>query len=520
MMREMSRLSSWSHWLLLAGITALAAVLRLWQIGESLWVDELHTSWCVQGGFWQVSERAMAGNQSPLYFYLVWGVTRLLGESEFTLRLPSLLAGIALPGMTWLLVRQVWQDGDNQSLERENEQASWSARDWSALLAALLVAVDHASIFYSTEARPYACLKLLAVGVMITALNDQFRPSQASPLWFILACAALFYCHYTASLYLAGVLAVLLVWAIFRPSKSYNWLSWLLDLGGIAAICLPDIQQVYGIASRRENWGTFIDQPTVAGLFMAFPFAAAPVGLLVLYPWRGSKKLPRSLPLLCGAAVLTIVFAWTLSYLDVVRLFHPRYLVSALPALWAAVAIASQLPPSRTLRVISTIAIAGLAIGWSGIAENYLAEGRFLIDRREDWRSAVAAAEQEHQQHSGWKILVHSGLIETNALRQPHDDKLRKYGLLPVKALYPLNAEDNDLIPLPMSDPGQLTPQTTVEVLRAGGAVVILRLSAVMVVAVEEDVIQSFAEKDAAMTVISRQAFGDVQVITIRVSGS
>ena len=179
MMREMSRLTSWSHWLMLAGITALAGVLRLWQIHESLWVDELHTSWCVQGGFWQVSERAMAGNQSPLYFYLVWGVTRLLGESEFTLRLPSLLAGIALPGMTWLLVRQVWQDGDNQSLEREHEQASWSARDWSALLAALLVAVDHASIFYSTEARPYACLKLLAVGVMITALNDQFRPSQA-----------------------------------------------------------------------------------------------------------------------------------------------------------------------------------------------------------------------------------------------------------------------------------------------------------------------------------------------------
>ena len=498
---------------MLAGITALAGVLRLWQIHESLWVDELHTSWCVQGGFWQVSERAMAGNQSPLYFYLVWGVTRLLGESEFTLRLPSLLAGIALPGMTWLLVRRVWINGEVGKAEREHASHLWPPREWSACLAALLVAIDYVSIFYSTEARPYACLQLMAVVVLLAALNVRFRPSQSSPLWFILSSATLFYFHYTAALYLAGVLAVLLFLA-FQRSETYNWASWLLDLGGIAAICTPALQQLYDIASRRGNWGTFIGQPSVAELLTTFPWATAPAGLLLLYSWRVSPQIPRSLPLLCGAALFPILLAWTLTYLDFVPLFHLRYLVAVLPAMWAAVAIASQIPPSRTLRLISTIAIAGLAIGW------YLAEGRFRTDRKEDWRSAVAAANQEHQQHPGWKILVHSGLIETDAIRQPHDDKLREYGLLPVKALYPLHVDDEALIPLPMSDPGQLTPQTTVEVLRAGGAVVILRLSAVMVVAVEEDVIQSFAEKDAAMTVISRQAFGDVQVITIRVSGS
>jgi mannosyltransferase len=514
MMREMSRSSSWIHWLLLAAIMALAMVLRLWQINESLWVDELHTSWCVQGGFSQVAERAAVGNQSPLYFYLMWGVTRLLGESEFTLRLPSLLAGIALPGMTWLLVRRAWRAGNEEGFENDDERGVWSAREWPALLAAFLVAVDHASIFYSTEARPYACLELLAVVVLLAALNDQFCPSQASPLYLILASAALFYCHYTAALYLAGIFAVLLVWAIFLPSEKYNWQSWLVDVGGIAAICAPALKQTYDIASRRENWGSFIDQPTLADLVTTFPFVAAPAGLLVLYFWRSSPKLPRSLPLLGCAAVLPIVIAWTLSYLDVVRLFHSRYLVSAFPALWAAVAIASQIPPSRTLRVISTIAIAGLAVGY------FLAEGRFLIDRREDWPSAIVAAEQVHQQHPGWKILVHSGLMETDALRQPHDDKLRKYGLLPVKALYPLNVEDRDLIPLPMSDPGKLIGEVREDILRASGTVIILRLSAVDAVAVEEDLVQSLAEKDAAVTVIGRQAFGDVQVITVQVSGS
>lgn len=517
MMREMSRSSSRIHWLLLAAITALAAVLRLWQISESLWVDELHTSWCVQGSFWKVAERAAAGNQSPLYFYLAWAVTRLLGESEFTLRLPSLLAGVALPGMTWLLVRRMWRDGNGGRFERDEERGDWSAREWSALLAAFLVAVDHVSIFYATEARPYACLELLAVVVLLAALNDQFQPSEGSPLWFILSSAALFYCHYTAALYLAGIFGVLLVWAIFRPRKSYNYLSWFVDLGGIAAICAPALMQTYDIASRRENWGTFIDQPTLADLSTTFPFAAVPAGLLILYPWRSSSKLPRSLPLLCCAAVLPILLAWTLSCLDVVRLFHPRYLVSAFPALWAAVAIASQVPRSRILRGVATIAIAGLALAWSELVPNYLADGRFLTDRKDDWRSAIVAAEQEHREHLGWKILVHSGLIETDSLRQTHDEQMREYGLLPVKALHPLHVEDKDLIPLPMSDPGQLTAETRDELLRAGGAVIILRLSAVDAVAVEEDLVQSFAEKHAVAAVIGRKAFGDVQVISIQV---
>src|SRR6187549_386898 len=129
MMRRMPlRVTSPSlQWMILAAITALAAVLRLWQINESLWVDELHTSWCVQGSIFDVAPRAADGNQSPLYFWLVWGVTRLFGESELTLRLPSLLAGLALPAMAWLLVRRQ-ELGEKTSL--------------AAILAALLVCVD------------------------------------------------------------------------------------------------------------------------------------------------------------------------------------------------------------------------------------------------------------------------------------------------------------------------------------------------------------------------------------------
>jgi mannosyltransferase len=502
----MSGNSSWPNWVMLAAITALAAVLRRWQINESLWVDELHTSWCVQGGFWHVSERATAGNQSPLHFYLVWGVTRLLGENEFTLRLPSQLAGIALPGMTWLLVRRVWRDGVDMSSGQND------SRNWSALLAAFLVAIDHTSIFYSTEARPYAVVQLLSIAVLIAALNVIRQPSAAAPLWFIWACAALFYLQYTSVLFLAAVMAALLIWAVFHPSQEYNWQSWLVDVGGTAAICAPPIVQLFDIAARRENWGSFIGQPKVADLVASYPWLAAPIGLLPLCFRTTSRPLPKGLALVCAAAVLPVLLAWGLSHWHVAMLFHPRYVIAALPAMWIAVAIATQLPTRRSLRIALMVMAAASALGWSGIAENIVKRGCVLTDRQEDWRSAIAAAEDEYLQHPGWRILVHSGLIETDALRQPHNAAAREYGLLPVKALYPLHVADEGLIPLPMSEPGKLTEETRAEVLKAGGTIVILRLSAERAVAVEDDLAGCIAE----IEVVKRLAFGDLQVLTVR----
>src|SRR5688500_20002269 len=81
----------------IVAIIGLGAVLRLWQARESLWLDELHTAWCALGTPSQITPRAMAGNQSPLFFWLEWLLVRALGASELVLRLPSLVAGIGLP---------------------------------------------------------------------------------------------------------------------------------------------------------------------------------------------------------------------------------------------------------------------------------------------------------------------------------------------------------------------------------------------------------------------------------------
>ncbi len=126
---------------LLASVVGLAFWLRIVQVGESLWLDELHTAWVVADGGQQLVPRAAVGNQSPVYFALVWSVAKLAGASEFWLRLPSVLAGTALAAGAYFAVVR-WT-------------ACWSA----GILAALLVAVDRNCVFYGQEARAYALVQ-------------------------------------------------------------------------------------------------------------------------------------------------------------------------------------------------------------------------------------------------------------------------------------------------------------------------------------------------------------------------
>src|SRR5688572_20762914 len=125
-------------------ISILAAALRIQPLAESLWVDELHTAWCAVGPLNEVASRAAIGNQSPLYFWLQWVFVTILGPSEFALRLPSFAAGSLLPLASFLIARRCGVGG-------------------AGLVAAGLIALDPQSIFYATEARPYALAQLLAV---------------------------------------------------------------------------------------------------------------------------------------------------------------------------------------------------------------------------------------------------------------------------------------------------------------------------------------------------------------------
>ncbi|MEX2174831.1 MAG: glycosyltransferase family 39 protein, partial [Pirellulaceae bacterium] len=208
----------------LATLTLVGGWMRVRQARESLWLDELHTAWCALGSLAEVAPRATIGNQSPLFFWLQWLLVQLLGASELTLRLPSIVAGTLLPAALFFVTR------------RGTESA------WCGLVAAALVVVDPLSIFFATEARPYALIQLLAVlhvGLFAEVLQ---RPTPRLRLALVAGAALLFHLHYTAILLVAGELVALVLlrlWASKPPE--YRGRAAALDLVLIALLCLPAV---------------------------------------------------------------------------------------------------------------------------------------------------------------------------------------------------------------------------------------------------------------------------------------
>jgi|SRR5215207_5767941 len=133
---------SWAFFSLLA-IMLLGAALRFYALGfQSLSGDELAGwSFSAKDTVSRVVEDAV---QPPLYFLSLHFTRWIFGASEWALRLPSAVAG-------WLSIPAIYYLGRRLYSEREG------------LIAALLVAVLWAPVYYSQEAGPLSVLILLSI---------------------------------------------------------------------------------------------------------------------------------------------------------------------------------------------------------------------------------------------------------------------------------------------------------------------------------------------------------------------
>ena len=277
---------TWVDGAVLCALIVVAVALRLPAMGESLWVDELHTAWTIAGGLRELPQRSAIGNHSPVYFLLPWLSVQVLGLHEFAVRLPSLLAGTALVPAIYCVARR------------------WSGSRTAAVVAATLAVIDPDFILFASEARPYACVQLAAVlqvGLFWGRVNSgqwQWR------VGWIASSALLFYLHYTAILLLVAQLVFLLVVRLFsrwRPAISLK--SLVVDLLGIGVLMLP------------ANWKQFVHPPYDLEqwqLFPLVPYLLLPTlffyGYLLLQRLTGT---PRPLAgRLSKLAPLTLSVCW------------------------------------------------------------------------------------------------------------------------------------------------------------------------------------------------------------------
>jgi len=447
------------YWLAAALVVSLAAaVLRIWPIRESLWIDELHTAWCAVGALDEVASRAAIGNQSPLYFWFQWLLVRVLGPSELALRLPSLIAGSLLPLAVFFVGRR-WLNAP------------------VGFLAAALVGIDPLAILYASEARPYAVVQVLAVVHFALTAEILTNPATALRVAWVVVGGLLFHLHYTAALLFPAELLFYGLMMVVQPRVvAYRWQSMACDGAIVAVVCLPAIGALNAIFARRANWNAFVELVPYSTIVTWWPPALGAwyVAAEIVIPKRmGGGRLAPGVLLLCWLIVPTLL-AWIFAQSGVARLFYWRYLIACAPAAALLAAGSVELAPWRWAKWGLGAILLFAALWSSDIVSHLYHEGRVIAARGEDWRACIAWLNEETQQ-TQFPILVWSGLIEADALRQPHDELFVEYCLFPVNSLYPLDVEPADLFPLPMKQPGRLDQVVEMLMVHRGGAWLIVR---------------------------------------------
>lgn len=291
--------------LLLGGVIAVAAALRLWGLDRNpLWSDELFT-WFI-GSLPTVDRVIQEGVKPdvhpPGYFLLLHFVIEYFGDAETVLRLPSAIASIAAVWVTYLLGAKLYSRKEG-------------------LAAAAVMAVSWPGIFLGQDARPYALL-LLAVSVatyfwidLLRALAAQERPRPPIIVGYLLAAFCASYLHYFGLqvVFLQGVGTALLL--VRKPRSLALWAG---IYGVLALAYVPWLPAMLDQMTGHDNF--WIKEREFLSsirwqLFFAFhlplwqlALLIAPALLLGLYAGtRSMRGMPRRELLLSSDA---LVLAW------------------------------------------------------------------------------------------------------------------------------------------------------------------------------------------------------------------
>jgi uncharacterized membrane protein len=150
----------WTRWVLLLMIL-LAFARLVWRLdAKNLWLDESFSLQRAESSWGSIFLNAMPVSdgtqtvqtidQHPFAFFVLLGVAvRLLGKSEFALRLPAVAAATLFVPICWALARRLMRLG--------------SLPPAAPAFAALLAAVSPFYLWYGQEVRMYAQVGFLAV---------------------------------------------------------------------------------------------------------------------------------------------------------------------------------------------------------------------------------------------------------------------------------------------------------------------------------------------------------------------
>lgn len=276
------RLRHWIWFFLALGV--LARVVR-YMLRFPLWEDEgFLASNFLERGYLDLTGALECRQVSPLgYLWVQLTVVKLLGFSEYSLRLYAFVAGLA----ELFLFRHL---------------AGRLIKGIPLLMAVAVFAVAYPCIRYSAEAKPYGTDLFVSLVLMTLAVEWWRCPSRQGWLWALVAAVPLAVGLSYPAVFVAGTISLLVAWVLWKSASRRGWIAWtaynLLLLSSFAAIFYCSARHQSGTARGQMDY--FYKQ--------GFPPLAQPLKLpawlldihtsdMLAYPFGGHH----------GASVLTFV---------------------------------------------------------------------------------------------------------------------------------------------------------------------------------------------------------------------
>ncbi|MBC7251386.1 MAG: glycosyltransferase family 39 protein, partial [Anaerolineae bacterium] len=226
-----------ARWLLITLILLIACLRGAYHLGhDSLWWDEslshyratrdipaiLSNQIILEDG---INQTVTIDNHPPLYFLILHFTVRLMGDTEFALRFPSLIFAVLCTALLYV----------------------WGKRLFgplAGLLSALMGACSPLYLWYAQEARPYTSVTFWGLLTMVAlgrALDLDYRQGVRWWLAYIFSTGAMLYTHYLSFLLLPvhGVIIVLFA------ARSGRWKQVILTSALVLLVALPVL--AYGL---------------------------------------------------------------------------------------------------------------------------------------------------------------------------------------------------------------------------------------------------------------------------------
>lgn len=367
-------------------ILLLALFLRLINLNQSLWLDE-GIQWWASTSFslpHLVTEYIKGDFNPPLFHTILHFWIKLFGDSEISLRLPSVMFGVATVYFVYKIT---------ELLKLKNKFSILNSQFSIPEISSLLIATGPLLIYYSQEARMYSLAAFTTVAAFYFLLKYKAKKNKLFAIYYVLLSISMLYSHYLTWLLIPLFLFIQPLLTGIALLALLPWLPilWQQTNQGLATVAVnPVWAQTVGSLTLKN-----LALVPIKFLIGRIPIEANLAYTILLLPpllflfYLLSKSLPKKLDIR-HPSVIKVIWLWLTLPLILgaivstkVPVFSYFRFLFIIPAFYILLTVGI----SKLTKKFQTIAFIFL------LSINLLASGYYLLassNHRENWKGAVS----------------------------------------------------------------------------------------------------------------------------------